>query len=64
MNGKEINGRVINVGVAQKRAERMNNLKSRYELLKMERLDDAIGDGALRKEFSPYGTITSAKVHE
>ena len=42
----------------------MDSLKSRYELLKMERLDDAIGGGALRKEFSPYGTITSAKVHE
>ena len=77
MNGKEINGRVVYAGRAQKRAERMNELRSRFEMLKIERLnrfqgvnlyiknlDDEIDDGALRKEFSPYGTITSAKVHE
>ena len=77
MNGKEINGRVIYAGRAQKQAERMNEVRSRFELMKMERmkhfqgvnlyvknLDDEIDDGTLRKEFSPYGTITSAKVHE
>ena len=47
----------------------------KFELLKLERLnryqgvnlyvknlDDSIDDEILRKEFSPYGTITSAKV--
>ncbi|XP_062520500.1 polyadenylate-binding protein 1-B-like isoform X2 [Corticium candelabrum] len=75
MNGKEINGRVIYAGQPQKQAERMNELRSRFELMKMERmkrfqgvnlyiktLDDEIDNGTLRKEFSPYGTITSAKV--
>lgn len=28
----------------------------------MKNLDDGIDDERLRKEFSPYGTITSAKV--
>lgn len=30
----------------------------------MKNLDDGIDDERLRKEFSPYGTITSAKVRE
>jgi polyadenylate-binding protein len=75
MNGKELNGRVLYAGRAQKKAERMNDLRSRFEQMKIERmsrfqgvnlyiknLDDEIDDAALRKEFSPYGTITSAKV--
>ncbi|KAM3839115.1 polyadenylate-binding protein 1-like [Vipera latastei] len=75
MDGSEINGRTIFVGRAQKRIERQNELKRKFEQLKQERmsryqgvnlyvknLDDGIGDEQLRKEFSPYGTITSAKV--
>ncbi|XP_061231645.1 polyadenylate-binding protein 1-like isoform X2 [Neopsephotus bourkii] len=75
MNGKEINGRVVYVGRAQKRLERQSELKRKYEQMKQERvsryqgvnlyvknLDDGIDDERLRKEFSPYGTITSAKV--
>ena len=63
------------VGRAQKKAERQQELKKKFELLKLERLnryqgvnlyvknlDDSIDDEILRKEFSPYGTITSAKV--
>lgn len=63
------------VGRAQKKAERQQELKRRFEALKMERLnryqgvnlyvknlDDTIDDERLRKEFSPFGTITSAKV--
>lgn len=74
-NGKEINGKVIYVGRAQKRGERQAELKKKFEMLKMERLnryqgvnlyiknlDDTIDDERLRKEFSNYGTITSAKV--
>ncbi|XP_048464429.1 embryonic polyadenylate-binding protein A-like [Rhincodon typus] len=75
MNGKEINSRAVYVGRAQKKTERQSELKHRFELMKQERnsryqgvnlyvknLDDGIDDECLRKEFSPYGTITSAKV--
>jgi polyadenylate-binding protein len=50
-------------------------LRRKFEALKMERLnryqgvnlyvknlDDTIDDEKIRKEFAPYGTITSAKV--
>uniref|UniRef100_A0A672KNR5 Embryonic polyadenylate-binding protein-like n=1 Tax=Sinocyclocheilus grahami TaxID=75366 RepID=A0A672KNR5_SINGR len=75
MNGKELNGRVLYVGRAQKRLERQGELKRKFEQIKQERiqryqgvnlyvknLDDSIDDEKLRKEFAPYGTITSAKV--
>ncbi|XP_029768472.1 polyadenylate-binding protein 1-like [Terrapene carolina triunguis] len=75
MNGKQINGRMVYVGRAQKRMERQSELKRKFEQIKQERvsryqgvnlyvknLDDGIDDERLRKEFSPYGTITSAKV--
>ncbi|XP_015452104.1 polyadenylate-binding protein 4 isoform X7 [Pteropus alecto] len=75
MNGKEINGKVIFVGRAQKKVERQAELKRKFEQLKQERisryqgvnlyiknLDDTIDDEKLRKEFSPFGSITSAKV--
>lgn len=68
-------GRKLYVGRAQKKAERQSELRRKYELMKMERmqryqgvnlyvknLDDNIDDERLRKEFQPYGTITSAKV--
>ncbi|XP_030389044.1 polyadenylate-binding protein 1-like isoform X5 [Gopherus flavomarginatus] len=74
MNGKQINGRMVFVGRAQKRMERQSELKRKFEQIKQERvsryqgvnlyvknLDDGIDDERLRKEFSPYGTITSAK---
>ncbi|XP_061487421.1 polyadenylate-binding protein 1-like isoform X2 [Rhineura floridana] len=75
MNGTEINGRMVYVGRAQKRMERQSELKRKFEQIKQERvsryqgvnlyvknLDDGIDDERLRKEFFPYGTITSAKV--
>ncbi|KAM5247750.1 polyadenylate-binding protein 4 isoform 2-T2 [Ctenodactylus gundi] len=75
MNGKEIAGKVIFVGRAQKKVERQAELKRKFEQLKQERisryqgvnlyiknLDDTIDDEKLRKEFSPFGSITSAKV--
>jgi len=75
MNGKEINGKQMYVGRAQKRGERQAELKKKFEMMKIERmnryqgvnlyiknLDDTIDDERLRKEFSPYGTITSARV--
>ncbi|TRY72641.1 hypothetical protein TCAL_09964 [Tigriopus californicus] len=75
LNGKEINGRPMYLGRAQKKAERQTELKRKFELVKMERLnryqgvnlyvknlDDTIDDERLRTEFAPFGTITSAKV--
>lgn len=75
LNGKDMDGRELYVGRAQKKAERHAELKERFERLKMERinryqgvnlyvknLDDTIDDECLRKEFSQFGTITSAKV--
>ena len=75
MNGKEMSGKAIFVGRAQKKVERQAELKRKFEQLKQERisryqgmnlyiknLDDTIDDEKLRKEFSPFGSITSAKV--
>ena len=75
LNGKEINGKPLYVGRAQKKQERLQELKKKFEQIKMERnnryqgvnlyiknLDDSIDDDKLRKEFAGFGTITSAKV--
>jgi polyadenylate-binding protein len=75
LNGVEMFGKTLYVGRAQKKAERQQELKKKFEQLKLERLnryqgvnlyvknlDDTIDDERLRKEFTPYGTITSAKV--
>jgi len=75
LNGKEMAGKTLYVGRAQKKAERQAELKDKFERLKLERmnryqgvnlyvknLDDVIDDERLRKEFSQFGTITSAKV--
>uniref|UniRef100_A0A2K6T2E6 Polyadenylate-binding protein n=1 Tax=Saimiri boliviensis boliviensis TaxID=39432 RepID=A0A2K6T2E6_SAIBB len=75
MNGKELSGKQIYVGRAQKKVERQTELKRKFEQMKQDRitryqgvnlyvknLDDDIDDERLRKEFSPFGTITSAKV--
>lgn len=75
MNNQEIDGRVLYVGRAQKRAERQAELKDKFDRLKQDRvnryqgvnlyvknLDDNIDDERLRKEFSQFGTITSARV--
>ena len=76
LNGREISeGKFMYVGRAQKKAERQQELKRKFEQLKIERLnryqgvnlyvknlDDTIDDERLRKEFTPFGTITSAKV--
>jgi polyadenylate-binding protein len=75
MNTKEVDGKEIYVGRAQKKAERQAELKEKFERMKMERinryqgvnlyvknLDEQIDDERLRKEFSQFGTITSARV--
>lgn len=75
LNESEVDGKKLYVGRAQKRQERQMDLKRKFEAMKQERmtryqgvnlyvknLDDTIIDEQLRKEFQPYGTITSAKV--
>jgi len=75
INGTELDGHIVYVGRAQKKAERHAELKERFERVKMERmtryqgvnlyvknLDDTIDDEMLKKEFSQFGTITSAKI--
>jgi len=75
LNNTEIEGKIVYVGRAQKKAERQAELKKKFEAIKMERmnrfqgvnlyvknLDDTIDDERLRQEFTPFGTITSAKV--
>lgn len=75
MNGQEYEGRVLYVGRAQKKAERLNELRKKYEQQRMERfnkfqgvnvyiknLDDCFTDERLKAEFEIFGDITSAKV--
>jgi len=75
MDGKEVDGKKIYCGRAQKKAERESELKAKYDKLKQERiqryqgvnlyvknLDDSINDESLREAFKAFGSITSAKV--
>ena len=75
MNEKEINGRKLYVGRAQKKHEREEELRRQYEAARMEKaskyqgvnlyvknLTDDVNDEKLRELFSPFGIITSAKV--
>ncbi|XP_037941390.1 polyadenylate-binding protein isoform X2 [Teleopsis dalmanni] len=76
LNGKDMgDGKMLYVARAQKKAERQQELKRKFEELKKKRhesvygvnlyvknLDDSIDDERLRKAFSRYGTITSAKI--
>lgn len=76
MNGKElITGKPLYVGRAQKKTERQQELKQKFEQLRQERaakyqgvnlyiknLDDDIDDEKIRNEFGQFGTITSVKV--
>jgi len=75
LNDQDYNGKRLYVGRAQKKGERQAELKRKFDQMKMERisrtqgvnlyiknLDDTIDDERLRKEFAPYGNITSAKV--
>ncbi|XP_030755845.1 polyadenylate-binding protein 4-like isoform X2 [Sitophilus oryzae] len=75
MSGREYEGRTLYVGRAQKKAERLNELRKKYEQQRMERfnkfqgvnvyvknLDDSFNDEKLRQEFGCFGNISSAKV--
>ncbi|XP_033120467.1 polyadenylate-binding protein 4-like isoform X2 [Anneissia japonica] len=75
LNNVNVDGRILYVGPAQKKAERQAELKQKYEQriaernnhsqgvnLYLKNLDDEIDDKRLQKEFEKFGTITSAKV--
>jgi len=75
LTGREVNGKSLYAGRAQKKAEREAMLRSQFEEKRAERvqkyqgmnlyiknLSDDITDDQLREEFAPFGSITSAKV--
>jgi len=75
LNGVEMFGKTLYVSRAQKKAERQQELRKKFDQLKVERarkfaginlyvknLDDSVDDERLGKEFEPYGTVTSARV--
>src|SRR5690625_4534415 len=76
MNGNtEVFGKEIYVGRAQKKRERLQEMKNQYEQRKQENmqkyqgvnlyiknLDDTITEDTLRKEFAHCGNITSTKI--
>merc|ERR1719502_2672528 len=74
-NGQEYKGKAMYVGRAQKKSERMAELKEKFDKIKQERinkyqgvnlyvknLDENLEDEAFRKAFEEYGQITSCKV--
>lgn len=75
LNNSEHEGKVLFVGRAQKKRERVEQLKQQHEAVKQEKmnkyqgvnlfvknLDDSIDDERLKEEFAPYGNITSVIV--
>ncbi|KAL1821899.1 hypothetical protein ACET3Z_016768 [Daucus carota] len=75
LNGKKFDDKEWYVGRAQKKSERMMELKSQFEQtakeqgdkskglnLYVKNLDDSINDDKLKDLFSEFGTITSCKV--
>ena len=75
LNNTEVGGKTMYVGRAQKKRDRERELRDKFEALKVERankftgvnlfvknLDDNVDDEKLREAFTPFGTISSAKV--
>ncbi|KAG8390920.1 hypothetical protein BUALT_Bualt01G0133700 [Buddleja alternifolia] len=75
LNGKKIDDKEWYVGKAQKKSEREQELKNKFEQttreavdkfqglnLYIKNLDDSVNDEKLKELFSEYGTITSCKV--
>ncbi|XP_043712091.1 polyadenylate-binding protein 8-like isoform X2 [Telopea speciosissima] len=75
LNGKKFDEKEWYVGKAQKKSEREQELKGRFDQsvkeavdkyqgvnLYVKNLDDSIGDDKLKELFSDFGTITSCKV--
>lgn len=75
LNGHQFDNKEWYVGKAQKKYEREQELKNRFEQsvkeaadksqglnLYVKNLDDSINDDKLKELFGPFGTITSCKV--
>lgn len=75
MNDKEISGRTIFCGPAEKAAHRRAKLKAQFDKIKQEQiakyqnvnlyvknLDDTVTEEKLKELFEPFGVITSAKL--
>ncbi|XP_076940658.1 polyadenylate-binding protein 2-like [Bidens hawaiensis] len=75
LNGKKFDEKEWYVGKAQKKTEREQELKQRFEQsmkeavdksqglnLYIKNLDDTVTDDILKELFAPFGTITSCKV--
>jgi len=75
LNGYSLGDKQLYVGRFQKKNERLSEIKRKKDLQRQERmnkyqgvnlyiknLDDTIDDERLRKEFSKFGTITSARI--
>jgi polyadenylate-binding protein len=75
LNGYSVGDKQLYVGRFQKKHERLSEIKRKKDIQRQERmnkyqgvnlyiknLDDTIDDERLRKEFSKFGTITSAKI--
>lgn len=75
LNDTDWKGQKLYVGRAQKKHEREEELRKQYEAQRLEKqskyqgvnlyiknLNDDVDDEKLREMFSPFGTITSAKV--
>lgn len=75
LNGKKFDDKEWYVGKAQKKSEREQELKGKYEQniketvdknqglnLYLKNLDDSVADEKLKELFSEFGTITSCKV--
>merc|ERR1719224_47172 len=74
-NGQEFKGKVMFVGRAQKKSERMAELKEKFDKIKQERinkyqgvnlyvknLDESLDDETFQKAFEQYGQVTSCRV--
>merc|ERR1719486_1415663 len=74
-NGHEFKGKVMFVGRAQKKSERMAELKEKFDKIKQERinkyqgvnlyvknLDESLDDETFQKAFEQYGQVTSCRV--
>lgn len=76
LNDKEMaDGRRLYVGRAQKKSERLDELRRQFEALKMERnqkyqgvnlyvknLDEQVDEQRLKEEFMPFGGLSSVKL--
>lgn len=75
MHDKEVHGKILYVGKAQKKSEREAELRQKFIQTQLDsisvyqglnlyikNLDDTIDDEKLRNEFASFGNITSAKV--